>query len=113
MARWKSVMEHVENLITKEHAVTDARYGSVPSERPLEQRLDSGIIVLDKPAGPTSHEVARRLKALFEGTRVTKVGHGGTLDPNATGILPMARNQGTIVQDVILSGKKEYLGTMH
>ncbi len=106
-------MERSENLVIKEDAETNPHYGCVPKDRPLEKRLEAGIIVLDKPGGPTSHEVARRVKALFQGTRVVKVGHGGTLDPNATGVLPLALNQGTIVQEAILSGHKEYIGTMH
>ncbi len=112
-ARWFNIMERSENLISKAHAETNPQYGCAPKDRLLEQRLEAGIIVLDKPAGPTSHEVARQVKALFQGTSVVKVGHGGTLDPNATGILPLALNRGTIVQDVILSGHKEYVGTMH
>jgi H/ACA ribonucleoprotein complex subunit 4 len=106
-------MDRSENLIIKVNAGTNPKYGCVPDKRPLEQRLDSGIIILDKPAGPTSHEVARRVKGFFQGTSVTKVGHGGTLDPNATGVLPLALNHATLIQDVILSGRKEYIGTMH
>ncbi len=113
MTRWINLMERSENLVIKDDAETNPQYGCVPKMRPLEQRLEAGIIVLDKPAGPTSHEVARRVKTLFQGTRVEKVGHGGTLDPNATGVLPLALNRGTLVQDVILSGGKEYIGTMH
>ncbi len=106
-------MDHPEKLIVKVNADTNPKYGCIPTNRPLEQRLDSGLIILDKPAGPTSHEVARRVKGFFQGTSVTKVGHGGTLDPNATGVLPLALNQATLIQDIILSGRKEYIGTMH
>ncbi len=106
-------MDRSENLLVKVIAGTNPKYGQVPENRPLEQRLESGIIVLDKPAGPTSHEVARRVKEFFKGTVVTKVGHGGTLDPNATGILPLTLNRATLLQDVILASKKEYVGTMH
>jgi H/ACA ribonucleoprotein complex subunit 4 len=106
-------MDDTENLIVKVNAETNPNYGSMPNRRSLEQKLDAGLIILDKPAGPTSHEVARRVKALFQGTSVTKVGHGGTLDPNATGVLPLALNHATLVQDIILSGRKEYVGTMH
>jgi len=106
-------MDDTENLIVKVNAETNLKFGCTPDHRSLEQKLDAGLIILDKPAGPTSHEVARRVKVLFQGTSVTKVGHGGTLDPNATGVLPLALNQATLLQDIILRGRKEYIGTMH
>ncbi|MBP7639016.1 MAG: tRNA pseudouridine(55) synthase TruB, partial [Kiritimatiellae bacterium] len=50
-----------------------------PSQAPLD-----GVLLVDKPAGPTSHDVVHRIRKTF---RIDKVGHGGTLDPNATGLL--------------------------
>ena len=46
----------------------------------------SGVLVLDKPAGPTSHDMVDRVRSRF---RLRKVGHTGTLDPFATGVLPI------------------------
>ncbi|OLS13694.1 MAG: H/ACA RNA-protein complex component Cbf5p [Promethearchaeota archaeon CR_4] len=106
-------MDDTKDLIVKTYAETNPNFGCTPDHRPLEQRFDAGLIILDKPAGPTSHEVARRVKTLFQGTSVIKVGHGGTLDPNATGVPPLALNQATLLQDIILSGRKEYIGTIH
>lgn len=84
-----------------------------PNNVPIEVLLDRGIILVDKEDGPTSHEVATTVKRMFGGTVVTKVGHGGTLDPAVTGILPLLLNRAALVQDFILSSTKEYVGIMH
>ncbi len=57
---------------------TDPNHGMIPSERPLEEKLKLGIINLDKPPGPTSHEVVAWIKRMLN---LKKAGHGGTLDP--------------------------------
>ena len=67
------------------------------------------MINLDKPSGPTSHQVDAWLKEILE---VDKVGHGGTLDPNATGVLPIAVGDATRALQVLLSAGKEYIGVM-
>jgi tRNA pseudouridine55 synthase len=65
----------------------------------------NGILVIDKPAGITSHDVVRRVRRIL-GTR--KVGHTGTLDPFATGVLPVAVNDGTKVIPFLDEGRKTY-----
>ena len=80
----------------------ESRWGCDPYHRTLEQLLESGIIILDKEAGMTSHAAAAQVKNLFLGTKVIKVGHGGTLDPAVTGILPLTLNQANIAQEIIL-----------
>ena len=67
-----------------------------------------GFLVIDKPAGCTSHDcVSRARRAL--GTR--KVGHGGTLDPAVTGVLPLAVGPATRLLPY-LEGEKDYIGTI-
>ncbi|PMP91445.1 MAG: tRNA pseudouridine synthase A [Caldisphaera sp.] len=56
---------------------TDDNYGYYPLERPLMKYLNYGIIILDKPPGPTSHEVVAWVKKLLN---IDKAGHGGTLE---------------------------------
>jgi len=58
-------------------AQTDDRYGFYPDKRPIEVLIKNAIINLDKPPGPTSHEVAYWIKKMFN---LNKVGHGGTLE---------------------------------
>jgi len=67
--------------------------------------LINGFVVIDKPAGITSHDVVSRVRRIL-GTR--KVGHTGTLDPFATGVLPVAVNDGTKVIPFLDEGSKTY-----
>jgi tRNA pseudouridine55 synthase len=68
----------------------------------------NGIILLDKPAGPTSAEIVRRLKARLG--RRTRVGHLGTLDPFATGVLPILVGEATKLAPFLQEGTREYAG---
>src|SRR5690242_16948633 len=70
----------------------------------------NGVIVIDKPAGPTSAQVVRQMKARL-GKR-TRVGHLGTLDPFATGVLPILIGDGTKLALFLEEGIKEYVGSM-
>jgi tRNA pseudouridine55 synthase len=67
-----------------------------------------GIIIIDKPPGPTSAEVVRLVKARLG--RKTRVGHLGTLDPFATGVLPILVGEGTKLASFLQQGEKEYAG---
>ncbi len=64
-----------------------------------------GVLNVCKPAGWTSHDVVARIRRLL---RVRKVGHAGTLDPDATGVLPILIGQGTRLSDVLVQWDKEY-----
>ena len=68
-----------------------------------------GFLVIDKPAGVTSHDVVAQVRRRF-GTR--QVGHAGTLDPMATGVLVIGLNRATKFLQYIVAGKKSYLGTI-
>jgi tRNA pseudouridine55 synthase len=68
-----------------------------------------GVIVINKPAGLTSSAVVRAVKRLL-GAR--KVGHTGTLDPMATGVLPLCINEGTKLAAFFLQSDKEYVATL-
>ncbi len=65
-------------VLVKHKVTTNPAYGKVPSERTLNEKLRLGIINLDKPPGPTSHEVVAWIKKMLG---LTKAGHGGTLVP--------------------------------
>ena len=69
----------------------------------------SGLVVVDKPAGMTSHDVVARIRRLA-GTR--KVGHAGTLDPMATGLLILGVNHATRLLHYLVGLDKEYLATI-
>ena len=69
----------------------------------------SGILLLDKPEGPSSAQVVHRVKVLLG---AGKVGHLGTLDPFASGLLLLGINEGTKIADVFLGAPKSYHGVM-
>jgi tRNA pseudouridine55 synthase len=68
-----------------------------------------GAVLIDKPAGPTSHDVVDALRRAF---RIEKVGHCGTLDPNATGLLIIVLGKGTKLSEKLMSDDKVYEGTI-
>lgn len=95
--------------LTRQEAKTTGKYGTKPEERPVKQLLQYGIINLDKPAGPTSHQVSAYVQ---QALNIKKSGHSGTLDPGVTGILPVALGQGTRVVQSLLTAGKEYVCLM-
>ena len=70
---------------------------------------DAGIVVIDKPAGITSHDVVGRCRRIF-GTR--KVGHAGTLDPMATGVLVVGIERATKILGLLTTTDKSYAATI-
>jgi H/ACA ribonucleoprotein complex subunit 4 len=84
--------------------------GKAPSERTVEELLHNGFIILDKWAGPTSREVTTKLKDLLG---LNLAGHSGTLDPPATGVLPICLGNATKVISVLQGMDKEYVGVFH
>lgn len=85
---------------------TNHEFSTTPPERTVEEKLRKGIIVLDKPSGPTSHQATAYLKDIVG---VEKAGHGGTLDPKVTGVLPIALERATKITYAILGSNKEYV----
>ena len=75
------------------------------------QRADpfDGILLVDKPAGPTSHDVVDKIRRHFS---LRKVGHGGTLDPAATGLLIILLGRGTRLSERFMSSDKTYEGIL-
>lgn len=69
----------------------------------------NGFLVIDKPSGWTSHDVVAKIRRLVRGS---KVGHGGTLDPMATGVLPVAIGKGTRVLGYLQDADKAYRAVM-
>src|SRR6266568_8628446 len=68
-----------------------------------------GAILIDKPSGPTSHDVVDAIRRHFN---IKKVGHCGTLDPNATGLLIIVLGRGTKLSEKLMSNDKVYEGTI-
>ncbi len=97
-------------IITRKASVTSSKYGCLPEERPAEEIISYGIINIDKPSGPTSHQISSYVQKIL---RISKSGHSGTLDPGVTGSLPVALGRATRIVQVLLKAGKEYAALMH
>jgi len=100
-----------ENLSNEEYTilsdeVTNLDYGFFPQKRPINVYLNYGFIPLDKPRGPSSHEVVAWIRRMLQ---IEKAGHSGTLDPPVSGVLPIALGQATKALGLFLLGPKEYI----
>ena len=105
-------LKQLENLVEIDQDITDNAYGTYYDKRSIEQLLQYGLIILDKPPGPTSHETVAWTKRLL---KIPKIGHSGTLDPQVSGVLPLGLGEATKALGVLLFGPKEYhaLGRIH
>lgn len=97
-------------VVVRREAKTDDKFGCRPEDRPIKELRNRCIVVMDKPAGPTSHQASDYLKKILG---VKKAGHSGTLDPQVTGVLPVAVGTATRVVQALLMSGKEYVCSMH
>jgi H/ACA ribonucleoprotein complex subunit 4 len=109
MPRTTPPWETKRELQIKAKDITDPKHGHKPSERPAAEYIRYGVINLDKPAGPTSHEVAAWTKKIMH---LQHIGHGGTLDPKVTGVLPVTLEDSTKIVQALLHSGKEYICVM-
>ena len=93
-------------MVTKSRSFTDPNFGCKPEEREITDYISKGVINLDKPSGPTSHEIDSWIKRILP---IEKSGHGGTLDPKVTGILPVGLDEATRAIQLLLTAPKEYV----
>ena len=97
-------------ILVKKEATTSDEFGCYPDKIPLSELINYGIINLNKPSGPTSHQVSDYVQKILY---IKKSGHSGTLDPKVTGVLPIALGRATRVVQTLLKSGKEYIGLMH
>ncbi|MFP4656712.1 MAG: RNA-guided pseudouridylation complex pseudouridine synthase subunit Cbf5 [Candidatus Woesearchaeota archaeon] len=98
------------SIIRKRDFKSDSNYGCDPFRRPVEELLKYGVVNIDKPKGPTSHQVSAYVQQILG---LTKAGHSGTLDPSVTGCLPVALGRATRIVQTLLTAGKEYVAIMH
>lgn len=96
-------------VLVKRVEETNPAFGKNPLQRTMQELLDFGMVIIDKPCGPSSHEVSAWVKRILE---AKKSGHSGTLDPQVSGVLPVGLNNATKMLSVLLGGEKEYVGIM-
>jgi len=78
-------------------------------EKSVEDLLNFGVVIIDKPKGPTSHQVSAWVRDILH---IKKTGHAGTLDPKVTGVLPVGLNRATKIINLLHLLPKEYVGVM-
>ncbi len=105
----KPPWETERKIFVRIDAESDPAYGCNPYERPIDILLKSCILNLDKPRGPTSHEIAFIVKELLS---AEQAGHGGTLDPAVSGVLPILVEEATKCAGAVMGGGKEYVCIM-
>lgn len=105
-------LPQLQNLIEIDQDITNDAYGVYYDQRSVKDLLNYGLILLDKPPGPTSHETVAWAKRIL---KLPKIGHSGTLDPQVSGVLPLGLGEATKALGVLLMGPKEYygLGRLH
>ncbi len=97
-------------ILVKREAETDSKSGCNPYERKIRDLIEYGVIDLNKPKGPTSHMVSGYVQKVLH---IEKAGHGGSLDPGVTGVLPVATERATRIVQALLTAGKEYVCIMH
>ena len=97
-------------VFVKRESETNPELGCKPDKRSVPELIEYGIVNIDKPKGPTSHQVSDYVQKILG---INKAGHSGTLDPRVTGVLPIALGRATRVVQILLTAGKEYIGIMH
>jgi H/ACA ribonucleoprotein complex subunit 4 len=96
-------------IITKQEFQIDEKYGKKPEERTVQELIETGLIVINKPPGPSSHEVTSWVRRILSADRT---GHSGTLDPRVSGVLPIGINRSSRGMGYLARCDKEYVGVI-
>jgi H/ACA ribonucleoprotein complex subunit 4 len=108
-SQWPLLLKNYHELHVRTSHYTPLPTGSSPLARDLATHLSYGVINLDKPANPSSHEVVSWIKRIL---RVEKTGHSGTLDPKVTGCLLVCLDRATRLVKAQQSAGKQYVGVL-
>ena len=106
---WPLLLKNYSDLHIRTSHYTPIPCGSSPLSRSIKDHISTGVINLDKPANPSSHEVVSWIKRIL---RVDKTGHSGTLDPKVTGCLIVCIDRATRLVKAQQSAGKEYVGVV-
>jgi H/ACA ribonucleoprotein complex subunit 4 len=105
--RYEIERGHVQK--SKFKPFTNPNYGCPPENRPMYDHINMGVVNLDKPKGPTSHEITSWVKDILN---INKAGHSGSLDPKVTGVLPIMLQKATKAIGSLRLSNKEYVCLM-
>ncbi|KIX09896.1 centromere/microtubule-binding protein cbf5 [Rhinocladiella mackenziei CBS 650.93] len=103
---WPLLLKNYDQLLVRTGHFTPIPCGCTPLKRDLKSYISSGVINLDKPSNPSSHEVVAWVKRIL---RVEKTGHSGTLDPKVTGCLIVCIDRATRLVKSQQGAGKEYV----
>jgi len=105
-SKWPLLLKNYDRLHVRTGHYTPLPFGCSPLSRPIDLYLLYGIINLDKPVNPSSHEVVSWIKKIM---KLEKTGHSGTLDPKVSGCLLVCLNRATRLVKAQQSAGKEYV----
>jgi len=108
-SKWPLLLKNYDKLLVRTGHYTPIPTGHSPLKRPLDDYVRYGVINLDKPSNPSSHEVVAWIKRIL---RVEKTGHSGTLDPKVTGCLLVCIQRATRLVKSQQGAGKEYVAVV-
>lgn len=108
-SKWPLLLKNYNDLLVRTNHYTPIPFGASPLKRELKEYVRYGVINLDKPANPSSHEVVAWIRRIL---RVEKTGHSGTLDPKVTGNLLVCIDRATRLVKSQQSAGKEYVAVV-
>ncbi|KAG6356971.1 hypothetical protein INS49_014846 [Diaporthe citri] len=106
---WPLLLKNYDKLLVRTGHFTPIPHGCKPHMRDIKSYISSGVINLDKPSNPSSHEVVAWVKRML---RVEKTGHSGTLDPKVTGCLIVCVDRATRLVKSQQGAGKEYVAVV-
>ena len=111
MAKYSLPFEKIKRkILVKKEAETDDKLGFKPEERSTKEIINYGIVNINKPQGPTSHQVSDFVQKILD---INKSGHSGTLDPHVHGVLPIALGRAAKLTGYFNNQDKEYVGIIY
>ncbi|CAO1633967.1 unnamed protein product [Parajaminaea phylloscopi] len=108
-SQWPLLLKNYDQLLVRSSHFTPIPHGCSPLKRDLQSYVKSGVINLDKPSNPSSHEVVAWIRRIL---RVEKTGHSGTLDPKVTGCLIVCIDRATRLVKSQQGAGKEYVAVL-
>eukprot|EP01113_Clastostelium_recurvatum_P004926 TRINITY_DN1218_c0_g1_i3.p1 TRINITY_DN1218_c0_g1~~TRINITY_DN1218_c0_g1_i3.p1 ORF type:complete len:543 (+),score=215.99 TRINITY_DN1218_c0_g1_i3:51-1679(+) len=108
-SKWPLLLKNYDKLLVRTGHYTPLPFGNSPLRRPIADYVRYGVINLDKPANPSSHEVVAWIRRIL---KVDKTGHSGTLDPKVTGSLIVCVDRATRLVKSQQGAGKEYVGLL-
>ncbi len=99
-----------KEFLVRAYEASLSEFGKYPGVRSIEELLNFGLVVIDKPPGPTCNQIDSWIEKIM---KIKKCSHAGTLDPRVSGVLVIALNDAVKLMPILLKNDKEYIALMH